>query len=223
MRTLAPLLTVLLALLSCSDDNSPAPSVTFDFVEAVTGSDGCVFRIVTDRNETYSTDRLIEAGVKDTTYRCIASYSVSSDAAATSNSNIAATSNGNPTATVYNIEHIYSALPAPPEKFTSQPTDPVKLQSWWQGGKYVNAIVGILTTGQGNHGFAFCEDSPTQNADGTVTANVRLLHQRPLIDPESYTETVYLSIPIEKYRTDCDSVAFTLNTYEGEKRKAFKI
>ncbi len=196
-------------LLSCSDEDSASyPPLTYGFVEAHTGRATHVERIVTDGGRAYAISQQIEAGVADTTLRCVAGYTVSSDST---------------TATLYSIRHIPSDTPLPPDAFTALPKAPVSIESWWQGGNYINIIAGVLTTGQGTHEYAFCENTPTANTDGTVTANVSLLHLRPADDPESYTEKVYMSIPLHKYRNRCDSISLTVNTYEGERTKTFKI
>ncbi len=195
-------------LLSCSDDDTPSPSLTYDFVEAVIGSDSCVSHIRTDRGNSFAIEQQIMTNTSDSIMRCIASYVVSPDST---------------TATVYGIEHIYSQHPIPASEFNEQPKAPVKLQSWWQSGNYVNMIIGVLTTGHGTHAYAFCDDSPTLNPDGTTTANITLLHKRPEGDAESYTEQVYLSIPLERYRSNANSISVSVITYEGEKRKTFTI
>ncbi len=194
-------------LLSCSDD-TPYPSLTYDFVEAVVGSDSCVSHIRTDQGNSFAIGQQIMTNTADSTMRCVASYVVSPDST---------------TATVYGIEHIHSQHPIPVEEFNEQPKAPVKLQSWWQSGNYINLIIGVLTTGHGNHAFTFCEDTYTSNPDGTTTVNISLLHKRPENDAESYTEKVYLSIPIERYRSNADSISVSVITYEGKKIKIFTI
>ncbi len=209
MNRLLPLLFTLLFVTACSDDEGDDyPSLTYEFVEAAAGTDGCLTHITNDHGTSYGLTQRVWANVKDSTLRCIAGYSVSADSS---------------TATLYSIQHIYSEYPVPAETLEEPSQSPVKLQSWWRGGKYINIIIGILTTGHGTHKYAFSDNGITANDDGTKTANISLIHQRPANDAESYTETVYLSLPVEAYKDQCNSISLSINTYEGEQTKTFTL
>ncbi len=209
MYRLLPIIFTLLFVTACSDDDGDDfPSLTYEFVEALAGEDSCLTHIITDYGTSFGLTQRIKADVADSTLRCIAGYSISADSS---------------TATLYSIQHIYSQPPVPAETLEESSLSPVKLQSWWRGGKYINIIIGILTTGHGTHEYAFSENSITVNADGTKTANISLTHQRPADDAESYTEKVYLSIPVEAYKNQCSSISLSINTYEGEQTKTFTL
>jgi hypothetical protein len=84
-------------------------------------------------------------------------------------------------------------------------------------------ILEVLTTGKGTHSFAFCEEGFADNADGKKIVNVTVLHERPQGDAESYTQDVYMSIPMGDYACQCDSIAVNIPTYQGVKTFMFEI
>ena len=83
-------------------------------------------------------------------------------------------------------------------------------------------ILEVLTTGKGMHSFAFCEEGFADSADGKKIVNVSVLHERPQGDAESYTQDAYLSIPVDGYAGECDSVAVSIPTYQGVKTFVFE-
>lgn len=192
------LLAVVTLISACDkDDDTRVPSYITELVEARTGHDANVMIITLDNGQTYPVTNPIKASTADTTYRCLVNYTLL-----------------NNEATIYGLKHIFSALPRPSEVFKSCPADPVKFISSWLSGRYMNIKIGLMTSGKGTHRFAFAEDSIVTNSEGQEHIYVTLLHQRPEIDDESYTEEMFLSMPLYDYRNPTH-VTITLPTYEG--------
>lgn len=197
---LATLFVSMVCLVSCDDDEHSQPSYIKSLVEVNTDASSNVKSIRTDDGTTYSVHQAISADKADTTYRCLATYTLSTSGI-----------------TLYSTSPVFSAHPKPTSKYQSTPLDPVKFVSAWRSDRYVNLRIDILTTGVDNHAYGFAHDSTTIAADGKQTACFTLLHQRPKTDAESYTENVFLSMPLSHY-SECDSFAINIMTYEGEKR-----
>lgn len=198
----------MVAFLSCSDDDNDTamPSILAEFVEANTAADGTIRTITTDNGTIYTLNNKIKTDVADTTFRCVCNFTPT---------------DGAHKATVYNIKHIYSFPPIPAQQFESHDYDPVHVQSVWKGGKYINIILGVMTSGNGIHACAFSEDSVTLTAEGTKTVHVSLLHKRPDNDIEAYTQKVYLSMPVSHYADSCQTIALSIPTYDGTKTYTF--
>ena len=79
----------------------------------------------------------------------------------------------------------------------------------WRSGGYLNLHLGLMTTGVGTHQYAFCQDS---------VGHYSLLHLRPSNDQESYTNDVYMSMPVPE---DVDSLTFSVYTYDGIYTRTF--
>lgn len=205
-HTAAMLLTLLLALLlpSCSseDDTSDTfPSAITELVEANTNHAGIVTAIVTDRGETFTPQgKEITAGTPDTTYRCVCMYE----------------KKGGNNIEVFVLEAALSMLPKSHDDYKTHPKAPVDILSQWRSSRYINLLVRFLTTGAGTHAFGFCEDKTETATDGTTTVYVSLLHQQPKGDEESYSEKIYVSLPIYQYANTYDYVVFTITTHDGK-------
>ncbi len=202
-----PLLAILfsIALVSCGDDEGETvPSYITDFLLAETGSNGNVKRVVLDDGTEYAiTSQQIAADKADSAYRCIATYTKS-------DRNIK----------LYSLESVFSALPQDADSFSisrdSLPRDAVKMLSIWKGRGYINMLLGVMTTGNKNHKYAFSIDSIKDN-----TEYVSLVHQRPKEDAESYTDKVYMSMPMQKTEDNVKRFVFHVNTYDGWKEYSF--
>lgn len=195
------IVSVAMCLTSCiDDDNNPNPSLITNFVVAETDASGILSRLRLDNGELHSiASQSINFGKPDTLFRCVASYAME-----------------NSGMKVYNITSVYSNPPIPLETFIergyteeSLPRDPVKVVSVFKSGGYINMQLGVMTTGNSAHAYAFCEEG-----DGLYS----LLHQRPVNDPESYTMTVFLSMPIPE---GVETVTFSIPTYEGTYTRTF--
>lgn len=194
---LALLASLLLSTACEKDDDTRVPAYLTELVEANTGHDGNVTTLTLDNGQTYPVSKSIKASVADTTYRCYATYMLQDDEI-----------------TIYGLKHIFSAMPRRAELFKSRPSDPVKFISCWRSSRYLNVKIGIMTTGNGTHQFAFSEDSIVTNPQGQQNIYATLLHLRPETDAESFTEEMFLSMPIYCYDNP-DTIFITMPTYEG--------
>ncbi|MCM1312580.1 MAG: hypothetical protein NC206_07310 [Bacteroides sp.] len=193
---------------ACSED-SPYPSVTTNFVDAVTDERGQVTEIRTDNGITYKAEPQMQAGCADSVLRCICVYEVAEQEKTEGYGTTAHAS-----AHIYSIRHIFSDEPEVRAAFSVYPQDPVKVTSVWRGGGYINMHLGILTTDVAAHPLAFCEDSITTSGTGRKSVYLSLLHLRPENDADSYTEKTYASMPTHKY-SEMDTIVFRINSYEG--------
>jgi len=190
-------LTLSWLTLSCKDDEeNDLPSYLVNLVEASTDSNAMITLIRLDDGNTYNVSQNVKAQHPDTTYRCICTYSIQE-------SNIV----------LYELSHVFSDHPRSATSFKSHPVDPVKFISSWMSDRYFNLRIGIMTTDTDTHLFAFCEDSIVVEST-CKKVYFSLLHQRPDNDAESYTKELFLSMPTAGY-SDCDSLIFHINTYDG--------
>ena len=104
--------------------------------------------------------------------------------------------------------------------------NPVRFESAWvsKTRKYLNVGIFLLTgeapTKESRHLLAIADDSLALNADGTRTQFLRLYHKRGDM-PEYYSQRFYFSIPLHNVKAD--SVALSINTYEGTVMKKLMI
>ena len=198
----------MLFTVSCSEDESaPVPPLRMEFVEAHTDAAARVSAIKSDSGREYTVGQHIVASVADTTYRCVCSFTLDDSEAH---------------ATVYSLQHIYSMPPSPLDDFEELSADPVNVVSVWKGGSYINMVLSVLTTGYGTHSFAFCDNGLVVEDGGVATADVSLLHKRSAEDAESFSQDVYLSMPIGGYAGLCDSMSVSIPTYQGVKKFVFE-
>ena len=194
---LVMLLALCLFVISCnSDDEDQMPSYFMDLVEAKTNHDTLVTEIKMDNGAMYDVHQTIKASTPDTTYRCLCMYAFNDNQIA-----------------LYSLEPVFSAYPRKASEFKSHATDAVKFISSWRSGGYLNLQIGVMTTDAERHAFAFREDTILDKGT-SKTVYFTLLHKRPENDNESYTKTMFLSLPLSAY-TDCDSFAISVQTYEG--------
>lgn len=199
-RTTASIMVAVLAMCLCGgcskEEDSAVPAFKMDLVEADTDHEGKVSIIRLDNGTTYNVDQEISTETSDTTYRCMCTYAVDE----------------HQKLHVYGLNHIFSPQPRPKDSFKSVAYDPVDLTSCWKSGGYLNLRIGLRTTDNGAHRFGFCEDSVVMQG-GYQKVYFTLLHGRSEEDAESYTENVFMSIPLSQYA--CDSVCLRVQTYEG--------
>ena len=185
-----------MCLASCIDDvNSSYPSRITEFVVAKTNSSGMLSKVILDDGRSYDVSSPeVNWGVADTLFRCLASYVPSETSIK-----------------LYGITNVFSNYPVSLEKilesgeYTEEtlPRDPVKVVSMWKSGGYINMELGVLTTSNAPHRYAFCDEG-----DGKYS----LLHEKPLGYPEAYTQSVFLSMPIPE---GVESLTFSVHTYDG--------
>ena len=195
-------------LVACSDDHDGdyVPSYITDFLVASTGADGKVVSVRLDDGTIYNVaSQQMDLANKDTMLRCLATYTYDRGKDLKLYSLIPVR-----TSKPYPATSIYVIIEGKPYWDVSLlPRDPMKVISMWKSGGYLNLHLGLMTTGNGAHQYAFCEDS-----DGHYS----LLHSRPLNDGSAYTEDVYLSMPIPEGK---DSFTFTVKTYDGDYTRTF--
>ena len=185
-------------MIACEDDDVHYPAYVTDLIEAYTNSDGMVSNIRLDNGRTFRVSQSIKANAADSTLRCLSTY----------------VENGEDVR-LYSITHIFSAHPVKWTEVKERHDDPVKFVSAWRSDRYVNLRIGVMTTKQSGHSFAFCEDSVTTDHDGKTKAYITLLHRQPDDDAESFTEEHFLSIPRAHYE-ECDSFVVSMTTYDGK-------
>ena len=196
------MVSVMSLLSGCSnDENKEYPPLLTDFVVAEANASGMLARVRLDGGAVYDvTAQGISVGMPDTLLRCVASYTLDDGRML-----------------LYNVTNILSSNPVPLEVFLEEwqmeasdlPRAPVNVVSMWKSGGYINMQLGVLTTGNGSHAYAFCEDG---------VGEYSLLHLRPMNDAESYTEMIYLSMPVPE---GVESLTFSVNTYDGTYTRTF--
>lgn len=188
----------LTTLIACEDDDNDGrkyPDLQTDLVEAFTDAAKKVSRIRLDDGTTYGLSRSISATTADTLLRCVCSYVIDDD---------------NTHVTPYTMGVVVSNDPIPASRLGDKESAPLKVVSSWVSDRYINAHISYMTTGKGTHQFAFVEDSMSTHADGTKTAHISLFHLRPDGDMESYTQKIYVSLPVWLYNEKADTVCLTL-------------
>ena len=210
MKLLFNSLLLMLCLVGCvpgDDDEKDGnyPPLCTDMLCVAIAEDGTLNTVLLDNGEQYDVSaQKLTSDARDTILRCRAAYTLSEGRLK-----------------LYSIVHVFSDKAYPADAFYMVvdgvaihdtrfiPRDPVKLISMWKSGGYINLHLGIMTTGNGVHSYAFCRDS-----EGAYS----LVHQRPQEDAESYTEHLYLSMPIPQGE---EHPSFTVYTYDGIYTKTF--
>lgn len=185
-------------LVACSDEASDYPPVVTDLLLVKSDAQGRCSEVVLDNGAAYDVSwQNVGMDVRDSLMRCKGVYVIEQGKM-----------------TLYGLEAVFADKPYPTDAFQVGgepflPRDPVKLVSMWRSGGYVNMQLGVMTSGQKGHLYAFCEDSA-----GVYS----LLHLRPSADAEAYTQTVYLSMPVPQA---VETVTFSINTYDGVVTRTF--
>lgn len=210
MKLLFNSLLLIFCLVGCEsfeDDENEGnyPSLYTDMLCVATAEDGTLNTVILDNGEQYDVSaQKLTSDASGTILRCRASYTLSAGKLK-----------------LQSIANVFSEKAYPAEAFYTIvdgvalhdpsliPRDPVKLISMWKSGGYINLHLGVLTTGNGIHAYAFCRDS-----EGAYS----LVHQRPQEDAESYTGHLYLSMPIPQ---GVEHLSFSVYTYDGIYTKTF--
>ena len=196
-------------MVACSagedDGDEYIPPYITDLLEVATDADGMLSVVALDNGATYDvTEQQKMTDYPDTTFRCRAIYTLEKE-----------------TLKLYSVSTVFAQKPVPASAFSLVingvvypgeeyiPRDPMKVISMWKSGGYINLHLGLMTTGKQVHQYAFCEDAPGKYS---------LVHLRPYGDEESYTEQVYMSMPIPE---GVDKLTFSVYTYDGVYTQAF--
>ena len=106
-----------------------------------------------------------------------------------------------------------------PRRFSEQVVmhHPLALKAVWRGGRYVNLLVALQTSG-GSHRFAFVDKGVETTAEGYKVARVELYHDQNG-NEAYYTRETYLSCPVWPYagvlQAGRDSVGLIVHTHDG--------
>lgn len=185
------LLPLTIGIISCSDDDSYTyPNLLNEFADAATDSSARFAYLQTDNGEklpVVNAKELSTEGVTpDTTYRTIVSYVPT------------LTEKGTLGAHIYSLQAIAAPQIQPATDFAEVKNDPLKVQSIWRGGDYLNFIL-LVKAQKGKHTFQFIKDSLTFSAStGQRTLYLRLYHDANN-DVQAYTQKVCLSLPLAGY------------------------
>lgn len=194
-------------LSACSDDDGDyVPPYLTDMVNISTDAEGTLSLVMLDNGTSFDISaQKMMSDAPETTIRCRATYTLNKGKM-----------------TLYGAAAVFADKPVPASHFTLVkngvvyrgseyiPRDPVKLVSMWKSGGYINLHLGVMTTGLGCHQYAFCEDGEGQYS---------LVHLCPWGDDASYTEQVYMSMPIPD---GIDELTFSVYTYDGVYTQTFK-
>ncbi len=194
-----------LLLSSCSDDYV-YPNVLTEFIDLQTDGTGTARYLVTDGGTTWRIRERdgLDGLTPDSIYRTVSMYAPVTDS-----------DSGENEAVLYSCTTIVSPIPVPEEKFSQIKTDAVTIQSIWRSGNYLNLVLLVMIK-ERTHSYHFIENKLESNDDGTRTLYLTLFHDRN-DDPEGYSNTVYLSVPLWAYSDRMekgDGIVFRLNTYE---------
>lgn len=208
-RLFLTLLFVLpLTMISCSDDDDKLPPIVTQFVEARVDGQSIVYELLTDDGMRLKPTSDIKTDTPDTVYRCVCRYSELEGGMCD----------------VYELKAVFSELPVPLPESMKMHTEPIGVKSVWKAPRYINLSLALRTAGQGEHVFAFVEDSLKISRDGRRTACFTLYHEVSGNDYQSYTQEFYFSMPIYQYiESRFDSVSLFVNTYDGKKQYGFRL
>lgn len=199
---LTVLLTAAFLCSSCKEDSTVYPPVLTEFVNLQTDHSGNIHMLLTDEGSTFTishatNDRKL---VPDSTYRVVALYEIQETQT--------------PTAYLYDFTYAFSKMPLTIWKDELK-QDPVKIQSIWTKGDYLNLILLIKAQNQ-PHVFHFIE------TDKHPIVRLQLYHDKGS-DIEAYTQRAYLSVPLQHYKSDNNEIQFTINTDQGIKTYSFPL
>ena len=189
---------------SCSKEDNTIPSYRTDLLCAAGDGDSLVTRLLLDDGQTLKVTQRIKAPEPNSTLRCYSSYAVSDDGTI---------------ATVYEIRRITCFAPSPADSCTIHDQSPLKVQSVWKSGSYVNLSLAPLVNQDGEYKYDLRLDSVVSR-----TMYVSFLFQRDSSSLEAYTQKFYHSIPLQQslYSQPFDSLILSINTYDGMKSYAFR-
>ena len=196
-------LFLLLLCVSCSnDDDRVVPNVLTEICDICIDESGIAVTATLDNGTVLDiSSQQLTASVADTVLRSVIDYAIV---------------DGLPK--VYNNSPAFCSEALPQDSFNALPQDPLKVISVWQAGKYINMVLGEMTTGKAPHAYAFCIEELRGK-----TLYVSLLHKQPEGDAESYTRKAYASLPLANtYVTDYDSIALSITTFEGVQTYTFE-
>ncbi|HIS10941.1 MAG TPA: NigD-like N-terminal domain-containing protein [Candidatus Avibacteroides excrementipullorum] len=215
MKRLLIAIAAMCMVASCSKDGTDdfTPQTVKEFVTLGTDITGTPAYIIEDTGNTY---QITEAHytpelAPNSQYRVVLEYEITSRP-----------SNDNPgQAESYAFNSVFVSPVVPLGQFLeSIRQDPVKVTRIWQRGRYINMELGIKAKDR-QHRFLYLE---RQHGFKDGTSELALYHDANN-DTPAFTQTAYLSVPLDNTvtRYSPDSVAITINTYDGMQRFVYYI
>lgn len=190
-----------ITLCGCGEEEYVYPDLITEMACLQTDSNGFGVQIVTDEGKVW---QLLEGNrpdelTPDSIYRVYSRYAPMTDTEAKA----------------YTLQKVISTLPQPESEFENIQTDPVRIQSIWRSGDYLNMVLQVMMKDKA-HSFSFIENGTTIDEEGTQTLTLTLFHDSKE-DTEAFDQKVYLSIPLWPYQNQLnpgDVIQLLLNTYE---------
>ncbi|MDO4948719.1 MAG: NigD-like C-terminal domain-containing protein [Bacteroidales bacterium] len=181
-------------LASCGNDAPAYPDLVTSFVDMRISSGHREHWMQTDDGQQYAftSSCNLDDFVRDSLYRVVCRFELL-DAQ---------------NAKVYAVAKTLSSYP---QHHTDFQTDPVKVQSVWQSGTYLNMVLEVMAH-DAKHDFGFA----IEQIDDT-NMRITFIHDRKN-DIEGFYEKVYASVPLSQYAEWIDkgnALEFCVNTYEG--------
>ncbi len=225
MRNIMAAFAALAVFSACQNDSYDTGQGSYsltqaDFVEAHTSALGLVDRVETDDSQTFSLSqpqKTAWASVTDTVYRALLYYEKTDTSSGQTDASVVRT------VSISQVPTLHPTALKPEETLC---TDPVKFESMWIGtnGKYLNIGLylkdGKAKSDSQHHTVGMIRESETTSADGKRTVNLRFFHDQGGV-PEYYSTRYYMSVPCKEI--DADSVAVTINTYNGTVERRFSL
>lgn len=206
LRNIALVIFSSALLTSCSDDDDFVyPDIFNEFVDLTTDSDGTVNLLTTDSGNSWKVPPIkgLSGLTADTIYRVVVKF-------------VPGTSQNNEMAILYSSEGVIAPVPMPASTFKEIKIDPVKIQSIWRAGEYVNIILNVLVKDK-IHRYSFIQNSYEYIGDGKKRLTITLYHDNNS-DVLAFYRTVYLSIPLWAYKSSLnkgDEIEVNINTYDN--------
>lgn len=206
MHKLLFLLISLFMLTACSKEDDPLPDYVQDLADLQTNGNGQAFRITFDNGRSFSLSNPAGGLKADTTYRVLALYTQGTESVRLTD---------------------FAQILAPEARRYDKQTvrhDAINLMAMWKTPRYINLRFQIKGTHSGTHYFGFKRFDIIENADGSKTLPVRLIHNQNN-DPEYYARESYISLPLTnmsgELETGRDSIRMIVNTYKGETQRTY--
>lgn len=197
--------TISVVATSCSDDDDKYPSVITELVDATTDKNGVISTLVNDKGKVLYLSDELNTGKPDSTYRLKAIYEYVTESDATIKA--------------YGLTNVLKLYPVQSIYLNDLTRNPVKVESVWYAGKYINMYLGVLTSESQSHIYAVTSDSTTIN-EGKKTLHLSLAHIRTS-NEEYYTNKFYASIYVNDLISLYDSISLDIKTYSGNKRYSY--
>ncbi|MCQ2197402.1 MAG: hypothetical protein MJZ60_07780 [Bacteroidaceae bacterium] len=196
------LCTMLLSLCisSCSSDDDVYPSIISEMADLYTDAQGTTTKIVLDNDKTYNIENPQKGYAKNALYRVLCGF----------------VPNG-VNVTLYQLTGVNILR----DSSSIARRDPVDLLSIWRTPRYINVHLKAKTQG-GRQYWGFITDSivTKAGADGTeVTHAYVSLHHNQNGDPTSYSDEVFVSLPLDSLKgiKQQSPITFSIKQTNGTK------